>query len=56
MPEEVIPKIFERVYKGEKSTGTGLGLYIANEIAKKLGLKIQVDSTEERTIFKIVKD
>jgi len=56
IPEEVIPKIFERFFKGEKSTGTGLGLYIANEIAKKLGLKIQVDSTEERTIFKIVKD
>lgn len=56
IPEEVIPKIFERFFKGEKSTGTGLGLYIASEIAKKLGLKIQVDSTEERTIFKIVKD
>jgi len=56
IPEEVIPKIFERFFKGEKSTGTGLGLYIANEIAKKLGLKIQVDSNEERTIFKIVKD
>lgn len=56
IPEEVIPKIFERFFKGEKSTGTGFGLYIANEIAKKLGLKIQVDSNEERTIFKIVKD
>jgi len=56
IPEEVIPKIFERFFKGEKSTGTGLGLYIANEIAKKLGLKIHVNSTEERTIFKIVKD
>ncbi|WP_249741733.1 sensor histidine kinase [Fervidobacterium pennivorans] len=56
IPEEVIPKIFERFFKGEKSTGTGLGLYIANEIAKKLGLKIQVNSNEERTIFKIVKD
>ncbi|WP_448378826.1 sensor histidine kinase [Fervidobacterium sp.] len=56
IPEEVIPKIFERFFKGAKSTGTGLGLYIANEIAKKLGLKIHVNSTEERTIFKIVKD
>ncbi|MGC9771576.1 Signal transduction histidine kinase [Fervidobacterium changbaicum] len=56
IPEELIPKIFERFFKGEKSNGTGLGLYIANEIAKKLSLEIKVESTEEKTVFKIVKN
>lgn len=53
IPEKDIPKIFEMFYKGKNSEGTGLGLYIANEIAKKIGLKISVSSTQERTIFSV---
>lgn len=53
IPEEEIQKIFERFYKGKNSEGTGLGLYIANEIAKKIGLKITVSSTPERTVFSV---
>ncbi|WP_448376712.1 sensor histidine kinase [Fervidobacterium sp.] len=56
IPEQLIPKIFDRFFKGKNSNGTGLGLYIASEIAKKLQLKLAVDSTEERTVFKIIKE
>ncbi|MGB9614875.1 MAG: sensor histidine kinase, partial [Fervidobacterium sp.] len=53
IPEEDLDKIFERFYKGKNSDGTGLGLYIAKEIATKLGLKIMVSSTDERTVFTV---
>ncbi|MGB9796414.1 sensor histidine kinase [Fervidobacterium gondwanense] len=53
--DEVRDKIFERFYKGENSSGTGLGLYIASEIAKKLGLQIKLYSSDERTVFSILK-
>lgn len=55
IPDEELDKIFNRFYKGKNSNGTGLGLYIAKEIANKLGLNIFVESTYERTVFKIVK-
>lgn len=55
IPDEDLDKIFDRFYKGKNSNGTGLGLYIAKEIANKLGLNISVKSTDERTVFKIVK-
>ncbi len=51
IPDEELSKIFEKFYKGKSSEGSGLGLYIANEIAKKLQLKIEVSSTEEATSF-----
>lgn len=56
IPEEEIHKIFDRFYKGKNSNGTGLGLYIAKEIAIKLGLKIEVVSNDEFTVFSIVKN
>jgi len=49
-----VGRIFERFYKGRNSDGTGLGLYIASEIAKKIGLEIEVDSNDDKTIFSIV--
>jgi len=54
IPEEDLQKIFDRFYKGKDSQGTGLGLYIASEISKKIGMEIKVDSNDERTIFSIV--
>lgn len=54
IPEEDLQKIFNRFYKGKDSQGTGLGLYIAGEISKKIGMEIKVDSNDERTIFSIV--
>lgn len=55
IPEEDLDKIFNRLYKGSNSNGLGLGLYIAKEIATKLGLNILVNSDEHATIFKITK-
>lgn len=42
-------KIFERFYRAEdyrtrETSGTGLGLYVAAKLARKLGCKIEVDS------------
>lgn len=54
IPEEEVGRIFERFYKGTNSDGTGLGLYIASEIAKKIGLEIEVDSNDDKTVFSIV--
>ncbi len=51
IPDEELNKIFEKFHKGKSSEGSGLGLYIANEIAKKLQLKIEAISTEEATSF-----
>lgn len=54
--ESKLPHIFDMFYRAtEKSTGSGLGLYIVKKVADKLGATIEVDSVElEGTTFKIV--
>ncbi len=48
-------KIFNMFYRGsERSTGSGLGLYIARKIAEQLKGTIELYSTSELTIFKLV--
>ena len=43
--EEHLGKIFEMFYRtSDKSSGSGLGLYIVNETIKKLGGKVEVNS------------
>lgn len=43
--KEVMPKIFEMFFRGHvHSNGSGLGLYIAQEVADKIGATIQVAS------------
>ncbi len=45
IPAECIKKIFELFFRGsEKSTGTGIGLYVVNEVLTKMGGSIDVTS------------
>jgi len=56
IPKDDIPRIFDRFYRGEKSTsgGTGLGLAIAKNIAEAHGGKIEVKSIpDEATTFSV---
>lgn len=57
IPEEEIPKIFERFYKVDKSRsskGYGLGLFLAKKLAESIGFDIIVKSKEgEGSIFYI---
>ncbi len=54
IPERELPYIFQRFYVGEKNrdTGTGLGLYIVNNIVREMGGTMDVwSSVGEGTKF-----
>lgn len=53
--EDLHDRIFEMFFRGSnQSEGTGLGLYIVNETAQKLGGKVHLDSTVgEGSIFEV---
>lgn len=57
IPQEVIHRIFEINYNPELGTsqeiGTGIGLYLAYELMKKMGGKITCHSDEKSTIFSV---
>jgi len=44
IPEELIPKIFERFFKGKGSSGSGVGLSVVKEIARFHGWRVEVES------------
>ncbi len=46
IPEEERDKIFEKGHKGYKSGGSGLGMYLAKEIAESYGGDIEVSDSE----------
>jgi hypothetical protein len=52
IPQEVLPHIFEKFYKGAGG-GAGLGLAIAEQIARHHGGSIDVASAPGRTVFTI---
>jgi signal transduction histidine kinase len=47
----VLPKVFERFYTGDTATGSGLGLAIADELATRMGGKLEVVSRRGHTAF-----
>ena len=54
--EEILPKIFERFYRGKNSVskdGLGLGLFIAREIIEKHGGNIRASLDENRIKFSV---
>ena len=55
IPEEVIEHIFEaNVTTKDKDKGTGIGLYMSEQIVEKMGGKIKVFNTGEGACFEIV--
>ncbi len=54
MPPEVLSRVFEAFYTTKKTTGTGIGLWLSQEIVKKCGSKIHVKSTlGQGTVFSL---
>ncbi len=49
--ENIIDKIFEPYFTTKETQGTGLGLYMSNEIIKRMGGKIEVKNTEQGVKF-----
>jgi two-component system OmpR family sensor kinase len=46
-----LPKVFDRFYTGDTATGSGLGLAIAEELATRMGGKLEVVSRRGHTAF-----
>ncbi|MFA9446679.1 ATP-binding protein [Egicoccus sp. AB-alg6-2] len=45
IPAQALPHLFERYYRSPDSTGTGLGLFVANALADAQGARIEAAST-----------
>lgn len=58
IPRELLPRIFEPFRSGRPATtrggGLGLGLFIANAIARAHGGSLEVDSADSSTVFRLV--
>jgi signal transduction histidine kinase len=58
IPSEILPRIFEPFRSGRhyasRGKGLGLGLFIANAIARAHGGDLQVDSSDGETMFRLV--
>jgi C4-dicarboxylate-specific signal transduction histidine kinase len=51
IPENIMEKIFEPYFTTKEEQGTGLGLYMSNEIIKRMGGKIDVENTSSGAKF-----
>jgi two-component system sensor histidine kinase/response regulator len=58
IPEKVMPRLFEPFRSGRRhgsrGEGLGLGLFIANAIARAHGGDLEVDSSGGKTMFRLV--
>jgi len=58
IPREILPRIFEPFrsgqHHGSRGEGLGLGLFIANAIARAHGGGLDVDSSRGETVFRLV--
>ena len=58
IPRELLPRIFEPFrsgrHTGKRGDGLGLGLFIAKAIARAHGGGVEVDSTDDKTSFRLV--
>jgi signal transduction histidine kinase len=58
IPSELLPRIFEPFRSGRhhasRSDGLGLGLFIAKAIARAHGGGLEVDSSDDETMFRLV--
>jgi signal transduction histidine kinase len=58
IPSEVLPRIFEPFRPGRHNSsrgdGLGLGLFIAKAIARAHGCGLEVNSTDDMTMFRLV--
>ena len=58
IPSDVLPRIFEPFRSGRhyasRGAGLGLGLFIANAIARAHGGGLEVDSSDDATMFRLV--
>lgn len=54
IPEEKLPKIFERFSRAdERCGGFGIGLHLVARIAQQYAIRVEVTSTDERTLFEL---
>ena len=56
IPADELARVFERFYRGDGSlaSGSGLGLAIARELAERMGGRLEAESEEGRTVFRLV--
>jgi signal transduction histidine kinase len=58
IPSEMLPRIFEPFrsgrHSGQRAEGLGLGLFIAQAIARAHGGGLEVDSGDDATMFRLV--
>jgi PAS domain S-box-containing protein len=58
IPPELLPRIFEPFrsgqHHGSRGDGLGLGLFIAKTIAQAHGGSLEVDSTNDETLFRLI--
>jgi two-component system, OmpR family, sensor kinase len=56
IPADELARVFERFYRGDGSlaSGSGLGLAIARELAERMGGRLEAESDEGQTVFRLV--